>query len=113
MLCVLAVRWLWSLCLFCASRRRHTSCAVVTGVQTCALPIYGAVAQHGGGLVFDDEAADLNLPFARIARAGWHAAWVVAKWIAPRRTAPAGRSEWRRVGKQCVSTGKSRWVPYH
>src|SRR3546814_3789595 len=26
--------------LFCfSSRRRHTSCAVVTGVQTCALPI--------------------------------------------------------------------------
>src|SRR3546814_6724893 len=26
---------------FCASRRRHTRCAVVTGVQTCALPISG------------------------------------------------------------------------
>src|SRR3546814_501249 len=26
---------------FFASRRRHTSCALVTGVQTCALPIYG------------------------------------------------------------------------
>src|SRR3546814_13481548 len=25
---------------FFASRRRHTSCALVTGVQTCALPIY-------------------------------------------------------------------------
>src|SRR3546814_6469637 len=25
--------------LFFASRRRHTSCALVTGVQTCALPI--------------------------------------------------------------------------
>src|SRR3546814_11707150 len=25
---------------FCSSRRRHTSCALVTGVQTCALPIY-------------------------------------------------------------------------
>src|SRR3546814_18316335 len=24
---------------FCASRRRHTICALVTGVQTCALPI--------------------------------------------------------------------------
>src|SRR3546814_18164357 len=27
------------LCFFFASRRRHTSCALVTGVQTCALPI--------------------------------------------------------------------------
>src|SRR3546814_2560254 len=26
--------------LFCSSRRRHTRCALVTGVQTCALPIY-------------------------------------------------------------------------
>src|SRR3546814_10528313 len=39
---------------FFSSRRRHTRCALVTGVQTCALPIYepreGAVlafASHG------------------------------------------------------------------
>src|SRR3546814_2946870 len=25
---------------FFSSRRRHTTCALVTGVQTCALPIY-------------------------------------------------------------------------
>src|SRR3546814_12551021 len=27
---------------FLSSRRRHTRCALVTGVQTCALPIYGS-----------------------------------------------------------------------
>src|SRR3546814_1755313 len=27
------------MCLFLSSRRRHASCALVTGVQTCALPI--------------------------------------------------------------------------
>src|SRR3546814_990110 len=27
-------------CLFFSSRRRHTRCALVTGVQTCALPIF-------------------------------------------------------------------------
>src|SRR3546814_2009213 len=27
------------LCFFFSSRRRHTRCALVTGVQTCALPI--------------------------------------------------------------------------
>src|SRR3546814_989281 len=27
---------------FFSSRRRHTRCALVTGVQTCALPIYNA-----------------------------------------------------------------------
>src|SRR3546814_1221817 len=31
-----------SLCVF-TSIRRHTSCALVTGVQTCALPIVGAL----------------------------------------------------------------------
>src|SRR3546814_6616953 len=34
----------FSTCVFCcfffASRRRHTRCALVTGVQTCALPIF-------------------------------------------------------------------------
>src|SRR3546814_5212741 len=29
------------LCVFFSSRRRHTRCALVTGVQTCALPISG------------------------------------------------------------------------
>src|SRR3546814_4991752 len=31
----------FSFCFF-SSRRRHTSCALVTGVQTCALPIFAA-----------------------------------------------------------------------
>src|SRR3546814_1907590 len=29
----------FSCCFFFSSRRRHTRCALVTGVQTCALPI--------------------------------------------------------------------------
>src|SRR3546814_10573983 len=38
--CLLA-RWQLSMVFFFfSSRRRHTSCALVTGVQTCALPIY-------------------------------------------------------------------------
>src|SRR3546814_2201459 len=31
---------------FFSSRRRHTSCALVTGVQTCALPIYKTELIH-------------------------------------------------------------------
>src|SRR3546814_4826854 len=31
-------------CFFFSSRSRHTSCALVTGVQTCALPISGGTA---------------------------------------------------------------------
>src|SRR3546814_4955459 len=30
---------------FLSSRRRHTRCALVTGVQTCALPIFRAVGR--------------------------------------------------------------------
>src|SRR3546814_9271093 len=32
---------------FFSSRRRHTRCALVTGVQTCALPIYGLMTLSG------------------------------------------------------------------
>src|SRR3546814_1348271 len=33
----------FTLLFFFSSRRRHTRCALVTGVQTCALPIYPAL----------------------------------------------------------------------
>src|SRR3546814_13176592 len=70
---------------FFSSRRRHTRCALVTGVQTCALPIFYQVMVM---------VRDRNGPaFARAER--------------------ADRSEERRVGKECVSTCRSRWSPYH
>src|SRR3546814_12083380 len=34
---------------FFSSRRRHTRCALVTGVQTCALPICKGAARRAGG----------------------------------------------------------------
>src|SRR3546814_4449946 len=48
--CQLWIRWMWSFFFF-SSRRRHTRCALVTGVQTCALPISSAriinmISQH-------------------------------------------------------------------
>src|SRR3546814_19841004 len=33
---------------FFSSRRRHTRCALVTGVQTCALPISGEIPAFAG-----------------------------------------------------------------
>src|SRR3546814_15645361 len=39
--CLLCVVWLSWCVFFFSSRRRHTRCALVTGVQTCALPICG------------------------------------------------------------------------
>src|SRR3546814_2929581 len=39
-------------CFFFSSRRRHTRCALVTGVQTCALPIFDAHAPQGPVVIF-------------------------------------------------------------
>src|SRR3546814_1187565 len=51
---------------FFSSRRRHTRCALVTGVQTCALPIYGHEVSGDlddllFGLVLNDELVDLEI----------------------------------------------------
>src|SRR3546814_291794 len=61
------------LCRFCyyssvvfSSRRRHTGCALVTGVQTCALPIYFVLMEYGTGAIFGCPAHDQrDLEFAR------------------------------------------------
>src|SRR3546814_3116427 len=45
-------RLVLSLCFFFSSRRRNTSCALVTGVQTCALPIFDAPAYWQGDQYF-------------------------------------------------------------
>src|SRR3546814_1002618 len=41
---------------FFSSRRRHTRCALVTGVQTCALPIFSAWSPllHAAGVTVAD-----------------------------------------------------------
>src|SRR3546814_6004743 len=42
---------------FFSSRRRHTRCALVTGVQTCALPIYLAVIEQIAEITLDQPEA--------------------------------------------------------
>src|SRR3546814_7796020 len=46
------------MCFFFSSRRRHTRCALVTGVQTCALPISSVHAQDDWGQKPDQGAAE-------------------------------------------------------
>src|SRR3546814_2452459 len=103
---------------FFSSRRRHTRCALVTGVQTCALPIYRLLeAMH---------VVDADTP-------GWLALFLVAlaalafgemQFLAMATTVIATatttivarcgcRSDERRVGKECVGTCSSRWSPLH
>src|SRR3546814_4911398 len=80
---------------FFSSRRRHTRCALVTGVQTCALPI---VEDD-----FDILPARMK-DFQHI---------LIADEQVEQRLQVDARSEERRVGKECVSTCRSRWSPYH
>src|SRR3546814_3806485 len=49
--------------LFFSSRRRHTRCALVTGVQTCALPIYADAKRDVSDLLsgLGWEAADMGM----------------------------------------------------
>src|SRR3546814_4727809 len=56
------------MCFCCSSRRRHTRCALVTGVQTCALPI--SHGRSAGGKRRNatpaQRAADLTEDFKRL-----------------------------------------------
>src|SRR3546814_4524755 len=108
-----------SIVFFFSSRRRHTRCALVTGVQTCALPISsGSTGQpkgarlgaaqimhtcaallHAASALADDRHLSV-LPYALLLEA-------ICGIYLPL------RSEERRVGKECVSTCRSRWSPQH
>src|SRR3546814_10082206 len=87
---------------FFSSRRRHTRCALVTGVQTCALPI---CRRAQGARPFQElpHLSDTQPVPARLS----------APTSGPRNTNCSTRSEERRVGQECVSTCRSRWSPYH
>src|SRR3546814_14368204 len=48
-------------CFFFSSRRRHTRCALVTGVQTCALPISRTAVSEAGATPMAQRVAVLGL----------------------------------------------------
>src|SRR3546814_4194113 len=98
---------------FFSSRRRQTRCALVTGVQTCALPISAAVLVR-----------TFQVQVGRLAQAAFEQhrfmgdAGIepdvedVGDAVVVLASSPS-RSEERRVGKECVSTCRSRWSQYH
>src|SRR3546814_6115860 len=90
---------------FFSSRRRHTRCALVTGVQTCALPISLGLATPMTVMVATGRAASAGILF-RDAEA-IETLRQIDTLIVDK------RSEERRVGKECVSTCRSRWSPFH
>src|SRR3546814_3082148 len=52
-MCCFVILFIIGFVFFFSSRRRHTRCALVTGVQTCALPIsyIDAKVRHDQGIV--------------------------------------------------------------
>src|SRR3546814_3463317 len=100
---------------FFSSRRRHTRCALVTGVQTCALPIFEHAPGYECGRCVhapEGEGFDWYEPVSceEVELYGLEDGWVEDD---PRYPELCNRSEERRVGKECVSTCRSRWSPYH
>src|SRR3546814_1683259 len=113
---------IWSvICLYCfffSSRRRHTRCALVTGVQTCALPISYLfmqwlptillAAQIGlsNSLIYNLVIVSGTL-LAGIAggligdRVGWRKMIIISSSL-------GFRSEKRGVGNECVSACRDR-----
>src|SRR3546814_3234916 len=55
---------------FCSSRRRHTRCALVTGVQTCALPIWLTVNLSPAALPKQGSGFDLGIALATLTATG-------------------------------------------
>src|SRR3546814_10745240 len=102
---------------FFSSRRRHTRCALVTGVQTCALPICYAMQSFfiGIGAVVASALPWLLTQYgvSNTAVAGTVPDSVKYAFYYGAVVLLAARSEERRVGKECVSTCRSRWSPYH
>src|SRR3546814_18531569 len=107
---------------FFSSRRRHTRCALVTGVQTCALPISVGHGPAVGAADHPDAAAVGARRRGRRRQGNSEAAGVLLQRAAACQPSPGDRtgtavprerprSEERRGGKEWVSTCRSRWSP--
>src|SRR3546814_5963021 len=111
-----------SLSFFFSSRRRHTRCALVTGVQTCALPIWASCSQSINAWLDSIEVPIVlqNLPhfglpmiIGSLLCVGFDFTVDNIKRQGFALQHSTYRSEERRVGKECVSKCRSRWSPYH
>src|SRR3546814_3389462 len=109
LLCV-SISGCFTLAVFFSSRRRHTRFALVTGVQTCALPIlrrHNVIAQGIGAIERADVATQ---PMTQAFADRIEQCFLLHH---PAAEKDSLRSEERRVGQECVSTCRSRWSPYH
>src|SRR3546814_688645 len=118
---------------FFSSRRRHTRCALVTGVQTCAMTLWlflgyaaltvivcGVIGWALGGADRGPVIRSAILSGVLIAGLvaldkymSYWAAYAASSRVRGRPIAPVGsRSEGARVGKECVGTGRLGWLPF-
>src|SRR3546814_9315492 len=109
---------------FFSSRRRHTICALVTGVQTCCssdLTLDGLRVERSNDLDIRLREASLRALASLVALSDSPADGL-RRWLYS--AAPRGkvhdvdfhrnaRSEERRVGEGCVSTGRYGRAPNH
>src|SRR3546814_17615700 len=96
----------------CSSGRRHTRCALVTGVQTCALPILSSGKQRVASCRSSSRLSSRHLlpgpndlavrPISEMSVLGVDAG--------PEAKLAQQRSDERRGGKECVSKCRSWWV---
>src|SRR3546814_8864351 len=90
---------------FFSSRRRHTRCALVTGVQTCALPIFMTRSLFANKLLVMIDGRTVYTPlFAGVL---WELQNVLLEDVD--RIEEIGRASCR----ERVCTCRSRWSPYH
>src|SRR3546814_20198196 len=106
---------MFELCIFFSSRRRHTKCALGTGVQTCALPILCRRVHSVAPCRWTapDNRAGPSIPLRRWSRCACDVAGLArGQDLDVRDPAwPDQRSEESRVGKECVRPCSSRWYP--
>src|SRR3546814_15742402 len=86
-----------------------------------ALKAYGSfeIARSNADRVSMRQGFELGMPYASHHQAAVATVERVAQFLhdegrfAEAWSSSASRSASRRVGKECVSTGRSRWAPYH
>src|SRR3546814_7200178 len=110
MLCYL-VSYSCYLCFVFSSRRRHTRCALVTGVQTCALPIKERTP--GTATPADGRGSARRPRTENEGLAGVRSRIANGRQGTDPPQENGSRTEERRVGKERDSTCRSRWSPYH
>src|SRR3546814_16310481 len=129
-MCCASRCWYGFCCLlFFSSRRRHTRCALVTGVQTCALPILKSddfaaavkwMLQNRAVGLEPKGMAPMTKGKSEMRRRSLGEVEQYLNELLEEHSLPfdfdlvrinAVRSEERRVGHACVSTCRSRWSP--